>query len=57
MISDPKLVCVVCLGTNLFQVAVHEFGHALGIRHSRVRGSIMFPAYLGYIPGAKLHQV
>ena len=35
-------------GTNFYWVALHEFGHSIGLEHSREKGAVMYPWYQGY---------
>ncbi|XP_022096256.1 72 kDa type IV collagenase-like [Acanthaster planci] len=43
-------------GANLWLVAAHEIGHSLGLGHSVIFGSLMFPFHFGYDPDFTLHE-
>lgn len=49
--------CLLFSGANLFYVAAHEFGHSLGLFHSKEPNALMYPIYRKFDPSVfPLHQ-
>ncbi|XP_072032759.1 stromelysin-1-like [Amphiura filiformis] len=43
-------------GVNLIYDVVHEIGHVLGLSHTNVKDSIMWPYHKGFVPGLELSE-
>ncbi|XP_016887343.2 matrix metalloproteinase-20 [Cynoglossus semilaevis] len=54
--DDDELWTTGNRGFNLLVVAAHEFGHALGLKHSRNPESLMYPSYRASRPAHLLSR-
>jgi hypothetical protein len=55
LVSNVDRFLCIRTGTNLLQVATHEFGHSLGLEHTHVKTAVMYPFH-GYSSDFKLDK-